>query len=340
MEFCMEVLIINQREVTELLPMGECIDVMAEALKALARGNVILPLRPVMWLPEKVGALGMMPGYMGDVATMGVKVVSVFPGNHGTEYDSHMGTVLLFETAHGQLQAILDASQITATRTAGVTGAATRLLARDDAGDLAILGSGVQARSHLEAMLAVRRIRRIRVWSRNYDHAVQFAEAESRRHNVGIEPVPTAQEAVSGADIICTTTAAPEPILRGEWIAAGAHINAVGSSVPFSREMDTAAVVKSRLFVDRRESTLNEAGDFLFPKQEGAISDDHILGEVGEVLIGKVVGRQSPQEITLFKSLGLAVEDVAAARHVYQKAIAQGRGTWVELGGSRHASHA
>jgi ornithine cyclodeaminase len=340
MEFCMEVLIINQREVTELLPMGECIDVMAEALKALARGNVILPLRPVMWLPEKVGALGMMPGYMGDVATMGVKVVSVFPGNHGTEYDSHMGTVLLFETAHGQLQAILDASQITATRTAGVTGAATRLLARDDAGDLAILGSGVQARSHLEAMLAVRRIRRIRVWSRNYDHAVQFAEAESRRHNVGIEPVPTAQEAVSGADIICTTTAAPEPILRGEWIAAGAHINAVGSSVPFSRELDTAAVVKSRLFVDRRESTLNEAGDFLFPKQEGAISDDHILGEVGEVLIGKVVGRQSPQEITLFKSLGLAVEDVAAARHVYQKAIAQGRGTWVELGGSRHASHA
>jgi ornithine cyclodeaminase len=336
----MEVLIINRREVTELLPMTECIDVMAEALKALARGNVILPLRPVMWLPEKVGALGMMPGYLGDVATMGVKVVSVFPGNHGTEYDSHMGTVLLFETTHGQLQAILDASQITATRTAGVTGAATRLLAREDAGDLAILGSGVQARSHLEAMLAVRRIRRIRVWSRNYDHAIQFAEAESRRHNVGIEPVPTAQEAVSGADIICTTTAAPEPILRGEWIAAGAHVNAVGSSVPFTRELDTAAVVKSRLFVDRRESTLNEAGDFLFPKQEGAISDDHILGEVGEVLIGKVAGRQSPQEVTLFKSLGLAVEDVAAARHIYQKAVAQGRGTWVELGGSRHASHA
>jgi ornithine cyclodeaminase len=247
---------------------------------------------------------------------------------------------MLFEAKHGQLLALIDASQITAIRTAGVTAVATRTLAREDAGDLAILGSGVQARSHLEAMLNVRKIRRVRIWSRDPEHTRQFAEKASRRHGISIEPVATVQQAVEGADIICTTTAAPEPILRGEWIAAGAHVNAVGSSVSFTRELDTAAVVKSRMFVDRRESTLNEAGDFLFPKKEGAIGDDHILGEVGEVLIGKVKGRQLPDEITLFKSLGLAIEDVASANHIFTKAVEKGRGTWVELGGERNADNA
>jgi ornithine cyclodeaminase/alanine dehydrogenase-like protein (mu-crystallin family) len=333
----MKVHIINQAEVLQLLPMSECIDVMAEALKTLARGNAILPLRPVMWLPEKVGALGMMPSYLGDFKTMGLKVVSVFPGNHGTQYDSHQGAVMLFETEHGRLLAIVDASEITAIRTAATTAVATQLLARAQAGDLAILGSGIQARTHLEAMRLVRPLRRVRVWSRNLDHARQFAEREARRHGLQIEPVETAQAAVTGADIICTTTAARQPVLLGDWLAPGAHVNAVGSSVAFTRELDTAAVVKSRLFVDRRESTINEAGDFLFPKQEGAIGDDHIQGEVGELLLGTRPGRTSAEEITLFKSLGLAVEDLAAAHHIYQQALAKGLGLSVELGGSRHA---
>jgi ornithine cyclodeaminase len=333
----MKVLIINQSEVVQLLPMDECMNVMAEALKTLARGDAILPLRPVMWLPERVGALGMMPGYLGDIERMGLKIVSVFPGNHGTEYDSHIGAVLLYETRHGQLLAIIDASEITAIRTAAVSGVATRLLAREDAGDLAILGSGVQARSHLKAMRIARNIRRVRVWSRNPDHAQQFADHESQTHGIPIEPMFTVPEAVDGADIICTTTSAPEPVLHGDWIAAGAHVNAVGSSVPFTRELDTVAVVKSRLFVDRRESTVNEAGDFLFPKKEGAIGDDHILGEIGEILLGEVNGRQSADEVTLFKSLGLAVEDIASAQHIYAKAVEKGMGTAVELGGSRHA---
>ncbi len=336
----MKVLIINQSEVLELLPMAECIEIMEDALKSLARGNVILPLRPIMWLPERVGALGLMPGYMGDIQSMGVKVITIFPGNEGTEFDTHLGAVLLFGTKHGELKGIMDASEITGIRTAAVSGVATRLLAREDAGDLAILGSGVQARSHLEAMMAVRKIRRVRVWSRNLEHARRFAEQESRRRGVQVESVASAQEAVAGADLICTTTASREPVLCGDWIAAGVHINAVGSSVPVTRELDTAAVVKARLFVDRRESTLNEAGDFLIPKQEGAIGDDHIRGEVGEVLIGKAKGRQSPDEITLFKSLGLAVEDVASANHIYDKAVEKNRGTWVELGGTRHADHA
>ncbi|MBI3761250.1 MAG: ornithine cyclodeaminase family protein, partial [Chloroflexi bacterium] len=283
----MQVLIVNQSEVPQLLPMNECMEVMAEALKTLARGEAILPLRPVMWLPEKVGALGMMPSYLGNMKVMGLKVVTVFPGNHGTEYDSHQGAVMLFESEHGRLLAIIDASEITAIRTAAVTGVATKLLAREDASDLAILGSGVQARTHLEAMLLARKIRRVRVWSRSGDNARRFAEQESKQHGIKVEPRRGAKEAVTGADIICAVTSSKEPVLMGEWIAPGTHVNAVGSSVSFTRELDTAAVVKSRLFVDRRESTLNEAGDFLFPKKEGAIGDDHIQGEIGEILLGQ-----------------------------------------------------
>ncbi len=332
----MQVLIVNQSEVPTLLPMGECVAVMEQAFKALARGDAILPLRPVMWLPDKVGALGMMPSYLADIAAMGLKAISVFPGNHGTEYDSHQGVVLLFETKNGRLLAIVDATSITAIRTAAVSGVATKLLARADASDLAILGSGTQARTHLEAMLGVRSIRRVRVWSQHSENAARFAERESQRHGINVEAMPTAQSAVDRADLICTTTSAREPVLMGEWIAPGAHINAVGSSVSFARELDTAAMVKSRLFVDRRESTLNEAGDFLFPQQEGAIGDDHIRGEIGDLLLGKLEGRRSAAEITLFKSLGLAIEDLASAYHIYTKAVEKGMGTWLPLGGRRH----
>lgn len=331
----MKVLIVNHSEVGQLLPMDECMDVMAATFETLGRGEAINPLRHVMWLPERAGVLGMMPAYLGDVRAMGVKVISVFASNQGTEYESHQGPVLLFETQHGRLLAIIDAGAITAIRTAAVSGVATRLLAREDAGDLAILGSGVQAHSHLAAMLLARTIRRVRVWSRTPENARAFARRESEQHGIEVEPVASAREAVAGADIICTTTAAHEPVLLGEWLAQGAHINAVGSSVPFARELDTPAVVKSRLFVDRREATLNEAGDFLIPRQEGAITDSHIQGELGEVLLGQVAGRQSAEEITLFKSLGLAVEDLASAHHVYQTAVEQGLGTWVELGGTR-----
>lgn len=331
----MKVLIVNQAEVRQLLPMDECMDVMANALKTLARGDAILPLRPVLWLPERVGALGLMPSYLGDIRALGLKVITIFPGNHGTQYDSHQGAVLLFETEHGQLLAIMDASEITAIRTAAVSGVATRLLARQDADDLAIVGSGVQAKTHLAAMIQARPIRRVRVWSRNREHAIQFAERESRRHGIPIEVADTAQAAVEGASIICTTTSAREPVVLGDWIAPGAHLNAVGSSVPSARELDTAAVVKARLFVDRRESALNEAGDFLIPKGEGVIGDEHILGEIGELLLGTVQGRSADDELTLFKSLGLGVEDLAAAQHVYDKAIAAGMGTSVELGGER-----
>ncbi len=332
----METLLVTQAEVPELLPMEECIGVMASTLAELARGQTLLPLRSILWLPERVGALGLMPGALLPEKVLGLKAITLFPANEGTPRDTHQGAVLLFEAEHGSLLAVIDATSITGIRTAAVSGVATRALAREDAGDLAILGSGVQARTHLEAMACVRKLRRVRVASRSFENAKAFAERESRRRGIAVEPVATAREAVEGADLICTATSAREPILRGDWIAAGAHINAVGSSVPFARELDTEAVRRSRLYGDRRESIVNEAGDFLIPKKEGAIGDDHIVGEIGEVLIGKSPGRRSREEVTLFKSLGLAVEDVASARHIYDKARTLGRGRYVEFGGSRH----
>lgn len=333
----MEVLIINQQEVRQLLPMEECIEAVRDALSTLAREEAINPLRPVLWLPEKVGALGMMPGYLGNLGTMGIKVVSVFPGNEGTEFDSHQGAVMLFETEHGRLLALIDASEITSIRTGAASAVATDLLANADARSLAILGSGVQARSHLQAMLAVRPFERIRVWSRTEANARSFAERAGDQIDPPIEVASSAREAVEGAEVICTVTSAKEPILEGRWLEDGVHVNAVGSSVPFTRELDTEAVVRSRLFVDRKESTVNEAGDFLFPKKEGAIDDDHIQAEIGDLLVGRHPGRESPSEITLFKSLGIAVEDVAAAERIYQNALEQELGTRIELGGERHA---
>ena len=331
-----DVLFVSQEEVPGLLPMAGCIETMERALATLARGQAQQPLRSILWLPGKPGALGLMPASIEPDRVLGVKVISFFHGNEGTELDTHQGAVLLFEAERGRLLAVIDATSITAIRTAAVSGVATKLLARADAQDLAIIGSGVQARTHLEAVLQVRKVRRVRVASQSPERAKRFADRESARRGVTVEPVGSVREAVLGADIICTATSAKEPILEGAWISAGAHINAVGSSVPSARELDTAAVVRSRLYVDRRESTLNEAGDFLTPKKEGAIGDDHIVGEIGEVLTGKAPGRRSKDEITLFKSLGLAVEDVASARHIFEEARRTGKGRFVPFGGGRH----
>jgi ornithine cyclodeaminase/alanine dehydrogenase-like protein (mu-crystallin family) len=319
------------------MSMAACIEVMQEALTTLARGEGVNPLRWATFLPEEVnGLIGMMPAYLAKPPSMGLKAVTVMPGNHGTPYDAHQGAVLLFETKFGRLQAMMDASEITGIRTGAVSGLATRLLARQDANDLAILGSGVQASSHLAAVLAVRSIKRIRVWSRSADNAREFAQIEGQRHGMDVEVSGSAQEATDGADIICTTTSAREPVLEGRWLSPGAHVNAAGSSIKTTRELDTDAIVRSRLFVDRRESTLNEAGDFLFPRMEGAVQDDHIQGELGEILLEQVPGRETREEITLFKSLGLGVEDIAAAHYIYSQAVEKGVGTWVEWGGERN----
>jgi ornithine cyclodeaminase/alanine dehydrogenase-like protein (mu-crystallin family) len=257
--------------------------------------------------------------------------VSLIPRNKPPQYSSHLGLVLLFEAEHGQPVALLDAAEITAIRTAAASGLATRLLARQDAGDLALLGAGEQARSHLEAMLNVRPLRRIRVWARDPAKAKLFAEEQGARHRVIVETSATVRDAIAGADIVCTTTKAREPILQGDWLSPGVHLNVVGSSIAAAAEIDIPTVLKTRFFVDCRNSTVNEGGEYLRALRAGAITAEHILGEIGEVANGSKVGRCSPLDMTLYKSLGIAPQDLAAAHHVLEKARSAGIGQIIDF---------
>ena len=331
----MPVRILSQNEVTALLPMKECIEVMEGALRTLSQDGAQLPLRTVMRLPDGRSLFGVMPAWLATPLSVGLKAITVFPGNEGTRLDSHQGLVILFDPGIGVPIAVLDASSITAIRTAAVSGVATRALAREDAGDLALVGTGVQARTHLQAMQEVRKLRRVRAFGRNPEGLTGLVRWASARLGMTVEAAATPREAVEGADLICTVTASATPVVQSEWVPDGAHLNAVGASVPTSRELDTETVRRGRLFVDRLESARNEAGDFLIPRSEGAIGDGHILGELGEVLLGRIAGRTGASQVTIFKSLGIAIEDLAAASYVLQKAEAQGVGIVVELGGFR-----
>ena len=327
----MEIRVLRGAEVRQLLPMAECIDLMHRTMIAVSERRVVLPLRSIMVMPGDRGMLGNMPGYLAEPECFGVKLVSLIPRNKPPQYSSHLGLVLLFEAAHGCPVALVDAAEITAIRTAAASALATRLLARPQACDLALLGAGEQARSHLEAMLAVRSIRRIRVWARDAGKAAAFARTEGARHAISIETAPSVREAVAGADIVCTLTKAREPILLGEQLEPGVHLNVVGSSVAAAAEIDTSAVVKSRFFVDCRDSTVNEGGEYLRALRAGAITPEHILGEIGEVANGTKTGRRAPSDITLYKSLGIAPQDLASAHHVLEKARAAGVGQAIDF---------
>lgn len=324
-------MILTRSQVHRLMPVRDCVEIMAGALSELAQGRTILPLRQVVPLTDRSGLLGLMPVISEDTARMAAKIISVFPQNKQRGLESHQGVVLLFDARQGPLLAITEAGSVTAIRTAAVSGLATQLLARTDASRLAVLGSGLEAQTHLQAMMAVRKIEHVRVWSRTPGNAETFARTESMRHQVRIDAASSVRDAVEKADVICTVTASNSPVLEADWIAPGTHINAVGACTPNARELDSRAVASARLFVDRRESTLKESGDFLFPKQEGLINDDHILGELGDLLTGRLAGRISSNDITLFKSLGIAIEDLAAVSFLYDKASASGEGTWLDM---------
>jgi ornithine cyclodeaminase/alanine dehydrogenase-like protein (mu-crystallin family) len=328
----MKILILNEAEVVRLLSIAECIEVMEQALTALARGEFSQPLRTI-FKPDKVkGVLAMMPAFRaGQEPLFGLKAICVFPGNAVIGKDAHQGGVLLFSGETGQPLAMANASAITSIRTAAVSAVATRSLAREDASELAIIGAGIQARAHLQAISCVRSIRRARIASLHLDRARRFAEEMEIKFSFAIEAVATAEAAVRGADLIVTATNAREPVLKREWISPGTHINAIGTYSPSAREIDTATMAAATLFVDRRESALNEAGDYLIAAKEGVIGPEHIRAELGEVLIGAHPGRTSPDKITIFKSLGLAIEDLAAVADVYYKARQQGVGTWVDF---------
>lgn len=326
----MELIVLGEREVFELLPVADCIEVMEGAFRTVAAGGFAQPQRLIAWLPGGRGAIGTMPGYLASPDAIAAKVITVFPQNRAAGLESHQGSVLLHETQTGKPLAVVHAGAVTAIRTAAVSALATRLLSNESATVLALLGSGTQARTHLEALRAVRPISRVKVWSRTQEHAREFAREQSAEHGLPIEVVETAREAVEGAGIICTLTAATAPVLEGAWLEPGMHVNAVGSSVPPFRELDTAAVARARLFVDNRECVLNEADDLRVPLSEGGIGKEHILADLGELVTGSVPARISRDDVTLFKSVGMAIEDVAAARELYARALAKGRGTRVE----------
>jgi ornithine cyclodeaminase/alanine dehydrogenase-like protein (mu-crystallin family) len=304
----MSVLILDEHQVRSLLTMAECIEAMEEVLRSLARGELHQPLRPVT-RPEGADSLmGLMPAYRGgERPAWSLKEIVIAPGNPARGLDAHQGAVLLHDGETGQLRALLNASAITEIRTAAVSAVATRALARPGASVVAILGGGVQARSHAEAMRAVLPEAEIQTWA---------------RRDGG-----TPEEVLGKADVVCTCTSAREPILRREWLAPGAHVNAVGSSVPSARELDADTVAAATLVVDRRESALNEAGDLLL----AGFGEERIAAELGEVLGGTHSGRTDAAELTVFKSLGLGVEDLAAAELVVRKAREQGVGTEVDF---------
>jgi ornithine cyclodeaminase len=322
--------ILSGDDVRALLPMDDCIALMGATLAALSAGEALAPLRSVMGLPGTGGRLGVMPGAVAG-AGFGAKLLSLFPDNPRNGLSSHLGVVLLFEPVHGVPVGLVDAAAVTAIRTAAVSGLATRLLANPDAGHLAILGSGEQAASHLQAMACARPLRRVRVWSRSADHARAFVEREAAGLGAPLEVAETPAQAVFGADLICTCTASSEPILHRRDVAQGAHVNAVGASTARSAEIDESLLLASRFFVDLRASAEAEAGEYLQARAKGSIGADHIVGELGEVVSGAVEGRRSAGEITLFKSLGVAPEDIAVASFVLERAEAAGRGVVAEL---------
>ena len=321
------VLVLSHEEVERLLDMPGCMEAMERALVALARGEFHLPLRQVVRPPGESSFFGLMPTHRaGSRPLYGLKTNAVFPNNPSQGLDRHQGSVILYDGTTGEVAAIMNATPITAIRTAAVSGVATRALAREDARELAIVGAGYQAHAHLAAMLEARQFERIRIASRTYESA-QLLAAEWPLASA----VETAEEAVRGADVVCTVTSSAEPVVLGEWLKPGAHVNAVGACFPHTRELDGAAVARGSLVVDRRESAEHEAGDYLLAMQEGAITAGHIKAELGEVLAGTAPGRTAEDEITVFESLGLAVEDLAAAEYLERRARESGAGTTVEF---------
>ncbi|MGZ4186314.1 MAG: ornithine cyclodeaminase family protein [Solirubrobacteraceae bacterium] len=354
----MRVLILSHADVHKALTPEECADAMASVLVAHARGEAFMPLRSIMAPPGAAGFMGLMPAWRGarppdgdsspaqdsdatepalpeppppDKAVFSLKAICLIPANPARGLDAHQGIVTLFDGETGVPTAILDASAVTEIRTAAVTAVATRELARKDARALAILGAGVQARSHLKALMKVRPFDHVRIYAPTEEHAHAVID-EAQDTDAELTVAPSAELAVNGADVVVVATSSREPVMSREWLSIGAHVNAVGASSPSAREIDVQSVADSALFCDSLESLRNEAGEFRLALADRAISgEDHVRAELGEVLAGLKPGRRDDTELTLFRSLGLAVEDLAAAEHAVAVARSHGIGTEVEL---------
>lgn len=300
-------------------------------MRRVSTGTTALPLRTGLPIPGSDGMLGMMPGYLDQPPSFGIKLVSLFPGQRQTGLSSHSGLLLLFETVTGRPVALLNAGEITAIRTAAASAVATRALARSDAKILGIVGTGEQAQAHIEALPMVRQFERIVIWGRHSDRARSLAESAAAKFNGTITISATVDDLLAEADVVCTLTSSPEPILEGRSVRAGTHLSVVGSSFPTRREIDDDCVARSSFFVDYRASALAQAGELLHAIRAGRVTESHIRAEIGEVLSGSSPGRTSPSEITLYKSLGVAAQDLTAACTAVAAAHAAGAGVLVNV---------
>lgn len=306
----------DKRQVLRRLSMAGCIGLMRTVLQDDAEGKSRQYLRTVTPLPGN-NLLGFMPAYLGTGDYFGAKVITVFPGNHQAGLPSHQGSVLLFDAEHGALRFMADGDAITQIRTGAVSAVATDLLARPDAKRLALLGAGAQGRSHLEAMALVRQLTEVTVWDVRPENARRFAAEMAEKAGCPIRACSCAEEAVRDADIICTLTPSPTPVLESSWVKPGAHINAVGACSATARELSSDLVARCLLYGDSIESVEKESGDYLIPLSEGVIQKGHLRGTIGQLLCGETTGRTSAQDVTLFDALGLAIEDVACAKYLY-----------------------
>ena len=320
-------LILTEHEIRSVLNMSDLIEAMQAALIEYSEGRTQQPLRTVLEVGAQKAFFGLMPAFVPGSSALGTKLVTVYGSNAARGLPTHLATIVMLDPATGAPIAFLDGRYITEARTGAVSAVSTRWLAKTDAATLGIIGTGVQARSHLEAIATVRTLRVIKVWSPNPDHRESFVN-EMREHArpADLRAVASAAEAVSGADIIVLATASRTPVIRNEWVSEGAHICAVGACRPDQREMDGALVARARLFVDSRTGALAEAGDIVLAIREGLITANHIAGELGEVAGRHLDARRDSREVTLFKSLGMAVEDVAAAHLACARAKERGLG--------------
>lgn len=323
----MSLRIIDSNAVRQTLRMADCIDQMALAMRAVSNGEVTMPSRQVIALADGSGFLGLMPGSAQQPPAHGIKVLTICPRNAASGRPVIQGMLVVFDPETGAPAAVIDAATVTAIRTAAVSGLATRLLARAESRVLALIGSGVQAESHLEAMCAVRGITHVRVWNRTRATAEAFCEKHDGRFGCRVEPTDTATAAVAGADIVCTVTAAAEPVLRHDWITPGTHLNLVGSHDAHHREVDEALIARATLVVDHRGFAKTQAGEIVAALEAGIICANHIRAELGELVAQDTPQRRSPEEITVFKSLGLVAQDLYAAELVLRNAAAGGLGT-------------
>lgn len=308
--------LIEREEVRRRLTYEVCIPIVRDAMVALSKGETLQLLRSILTLSEG-RMLGVMTGAMGAQAAFGAKLISVFHGNFARGIQSHQGVVVLFDPETGAPVCVVHAGEITAIRTAAASAVATDALARKDATRLTLLGYGEQAETHARAIAKVREVASIVVWGRSVERARAFAERMQEELGVPVRAVAEVRDAVAEADVICTLTSAFDPILLGEWVRPGTHVNVVGSSYAGPAEVDNELVVRSRFVVDSRASVLAQGGEFLRAKEAGLVGEEHIVAEIGEVLAGDVEGRRSAEEITVYKSLGHVVQDLACAWALY-----------------------